>query len=157
MVHPLVGIHAAIGELGVLAFLWVLVELLNPTEPRIKRAKIAAALGTLFFLMSWVTGGYYYVAYYGPNVKPIIKSGPAPWAHGVAMEVKEHVFLFLPFLSFLTTGLVYRYKNNLIKDTGARKSVLLLCALIVIIGLSIAGMGFVISTGARAALEGKIV
>ncbi|MBI5398516.1 hypothetical protein HZB03_03560 [Candidatus Woesearchaeota archaeon] len=156
MVHPLIGIHAAIGELGVLAFLWVFVELLNPTEPRIKRAKIAAALGTLFFLASWVAGGYYYVTYYGPAVKPVIKSGPAPWAHGVVMEVKEHVFLFLPFLSALTTGLVYRYKNNLIKDAGARTSVLLLCALIVIVGLLMAGMGYIISTGARAALEGKI-
>ena len=45
MTDPLILIHATIAELGLFAFLWVLVELLDPTEARINRAKIAAFFG----------------------------------------------------------------------------------------------------------------
>lgn len=156
MVHPLIGIHAAIGEFGVFAFLWVLVELINPTKQRVKRAKIAAAIGTAFFLISWLAGGYYYVTFYGPNVKPVIKAGPAPWAHAVIMEVKEHVFLFLPFLSLFTTALIFRHSRKLAKDSRTRISILLLCGLIILLGLLMAFMGYMISSGARVAFEAKV-
>ena len=70
------------------------------------------------------------------------------------METKEHIFLFLPFLALLVAGLIYRYGNDLTKNNGAKQSILMLCALIVILGLVIAGMGYLISSGARNALEG---
>lgn len=108
MAHPLIGIHAALGEIGVGAFLWVFVELLNPSEERIKRAKKIALLGALLFLLSWIAGGYYYVEFYGDQVKPLIKEGPFPWAHAIVMETKEHVFLFLPFLSLSIVGFLHR-------------------------------------------------
>src|SRR3990167_655172 len=98
MVNSLVGIHAAFGELGIFAFLWAFVELINPTQQRVKRAKIAAMIGVIFFFLSWFVGGFYYVSFYGSNVKPLIKEGPMPWAHSIFTETKEHVFLFLPFL-----------------------------------------------------------
>ncbi len=154
MVQPLlVGIHVAMGELGIFAFLWLLVELLNPTKERIKRAKIAAILGTILLFGAWVLGGFYYVNYYGSQVKPVIKEGPMPWAHAIFMETKEHVFLFLPFLSILTTGIIIKNKRELLNDKKIKLSVLLLSGLIILIGLSIAGMGYLISTGARTALE----
>jgi len=153
MVHPLIGAHAALGELAVFAFLWVFVELLNPTEQRIKRAKLAASLGVLFFFLSWFLGGYYYVEFYGSDVKPIIKEGPNPWAHGIFMETKEHVFLFLPFLSLAALGFIYKSGDNLIKKRNEKIAVLLLCSLIVLMGLSMAAMGYIISTGFRIALE----
>ena len=155
MVHPLVGIHAALGELGIFAFLWVLVELINPTNTRIKRAKIAAILGVIFIFSSWLAGGYYYLNYYGDNVKPLIKEGPNPWAHLIFTETKEHIFLFIPLLSILVLGLIY--KNNLLKNNSARKSIIIISALIVLLGLTMAAMGYIISTGARAALEAKVI
>src|SRR3989338_11583700 len=99
--HILIGIHAVFGEAGALAFLWVLIELLNPSESRLRRARIAAALGTLLLSGAWFFGGFYYVTEYGVAVKPIIKSGPLPWTHDVITETKEHIFLFLPLLSAL--------------------------------------------------------
>lgn len=156
MANLLVGIHAALGEFGIFAFLWVLIELLNPTEQRIKRAKIAAVIGVILLFLSWLVGGYYYVSYYGANVKSIIKSGPEPWAHSVFMETKEHVFLFLPFLSMLTVAMIYQYNKKLLKDDKARKSIILLSGLIVLFGLAMAGMGYIISSGARTSLEAGI-
>ncbi len=154
MVHPLIGIHAALGEIGAFSFLWVFVELIEPTRRRISRAKVAALLGVIFILLSWIVGGYYYVEYY-KDVKSIIKEGPNPWAHGVAMETKEHIFLFLPFLAILTASLVYR--KNLIKNNRERKSALLLSSLVFVLTLTIACLGFIVSTGARVALEAGVI
>ncbi len=155
MVNPLVGIHAALGELGIFTFLWILVELMNPTNTRIKRAKIAAILGVIFIFSSWLAGGYYYLNYYGDNVKPLIKEGPNPWAHLIFTETKEHIFLFIPFLSILVLGLIY--KNNLLKNNSARKSIIIISALIILLGFAMAAMGYIISTGARTALEAKVI
>ncbi|MEK6839498.1 MAG: hypothetical protein AABX72_01030 [Nanoarchaeota archaeon] len=150
MAHPLIGIHAVLGEIGIFAFGWVFVELLNPTAQRLKRAHIIALLGVIFFILSWITGGIYYVEFYGSIVKPIIKEGPQPWAHTVVMEAKEHIFLFIPFLAIINYLLI---KNLKIQDNKKRKSILMLSALIVALGLLMALMGYLIATGLRSALE----
>jgi hypothetical protein len=74
MVNPLVFIRAILAEIGLFAFLWVLVELLNPTETRIRRAKIAAVIGAVCMLTAWLAGGFYYVEVYGSSIKPVIKA-----------------------------------------------------------------------------------
>ena len=145
MFDSFIGIHASFGELGALAFLWAFVELLNPTPQRTKRATIAAWIGLIAILTSWVFGGFYYVDVYGVDVKPIIKAGPSPWAHSVIMEAKEHLFLFLPFLAALAVATLHKGKAN--------KSALKLCGLIVLLAFLMAGFGFLISSGYRDALE----
>ena len=155
--HILIGLHAVLGEMGALAFLWVFVELLNPSESRLRRAKIAALLGVLFLLGAWFFGGFYYITEYGAAVKPIIKAGPLPWAHSVITETKEHVFLFLPFLAVLVWGLLSRYQTEFIQNRKFRIAVLLISGLIVLVAFAMAGMGFIISSGFRAALEANSI
>lgn len=153
----LIGLHAFLGEAGALAFLWVFIEMLNPSERRLYRARLAASLGVLFLVGAWIVGGYYYVTEYGAFVKPVIKSGPLPWAHSVITETKEHVFLFLPFLAIYVWGLLKRYKDEFIQNASQRKAVLVVSILIVLLAFSMAGMGFIISSGFRAALEAKMI
>ena len=43
----LIGLHAMLGELGSLAFLWCLVETLDLTPTRLKRARLAALMRAL--------------------------------------------------------------------------------------------------------------
>lgn len=155
--HALIGLHAVLGELGALAFLWVFVEILNPNESRLQRARIVAFLGTLLLIGAWIVGGFYYITQYGPLVKPVILNGPVPWAHEVITETKEHVFLFLPFLAILTWGLLKRYQNEFIQNRNFRIAVLLISGLIVAMAFAMAGMGFIISSGFRAALEAKVI
>jgi len=152
MVNPLIGVHAALGELSIIFFLWTLVEIINPTNTRIKRAKITAFIGLILILTSWIIGGYYYTKIYSQDVKPLIKEGPYPWSHNIIMETKEHIFLFLPFLSVLAATLTFKLKPY----EKPNYSLIFLLVIIVLIGLSMAGMGYLISTGARAALEAKI-
>ncbi len=155
MVNSLIGVHAVLGEIGIVAFLWVFVEMLNPNSSRLKRAKIASLLGVILFFASWIVGGYYYSTDYGSLVKPVIKAGPQPWAHSVITEVKEHVFLFLPFLSIFVYTLIKKYQSILKgdKDPAVKKAILILCMAILIIGVMMGVMGYLISSGYRAALE----
>ena len=37
------------------------------------------------FIISWISGAYYYVLYYGTAVKPVIVAGDYPWAHKIIM------------------------------------------------------------------------
>ena len=152
MVNPLILIHAAIAEIGLFAFLWVVVEMLNPSETRIARAQVAALTGFACLFFAWLVGGFYYVEVYGLHIKPLLKASDAKWVHSIVMEVKEHVFLFLPILATLTTALLYKYDEELINNRDARLSIVLLAGLIFLMGFAIAGMGAIISSGYRFAL-----
>lgn len=152
MVNPLILIHAVCAEIGLFAFLWVLVELLNPSETRIARAQVAALAGFACLFFAWLVGGFYYVEVYGLHVKPLINASDAKWVHSIVMEVKEHIFLFLPILASLTAALLYKYDGELINNRDARVSIVLLAGVIFLLGFSIAGMGAIISSGYRFAL-----
>jgi ABC-type Na+ efflux pump permease subunit len=153
----LIFIHAGMGEIGAIAFLWALIELLNSTPQRVNRAKIAILIGVVFLFASWLVGGYYYVDFYGGNVKPFIKEGPQPWAHSVVTETKEHVFLFLPFLALFAYGFILRFGDALSRKKELARALVVLCGLIVLIAFAMAGMGYIISSGFRSALEVQVL
>lgn len=154
--HILVGLHAGLGEIGALAALWVLVELLNASEASLRRARIAALVAVVFFIGSWFAGGYNYLTDYATAVKPLIKSGPLPWAHLVITETKEHVFLFLPFLSIIQLALLTRFNKEILADQNLKKAATYIAILTVLLALAMVGMGVLISSGFRAALEALI-
>ena len=153
MASYLIGLHAGLGELGAIAFLWVLIEMMSPTPERVKRAKIVALIGVIALFLSWFVGGYYYVNTYGSEVKPIIKGGPQPWSHLIFTETKEHVFLFLPFLGILNYAIIRKYEKELVKNKNISSSVRMISLLITILAFGMALMGYLISSGARSALE----
>lgn len=156
MADLLIGAHAFLGEMAVFAFFWIFVELFNPGKDTPARLKKISSVGLALLLLSWVVGGFYYVSVYGATVKPLIKAGPQAWAHSVFTETKEHVFLFLPFLGAMVFLLLHSSGDALLRDRKIRQSVQLLSLLIVLIGLAMAGMGYLISTGARNALEAGV-
>ena len=149
----LIGLHVGLGELGALAFLWVFIELLNPTDARVKRARIATLIGVCALFAAWFVGGWYYIDTYGPVVKPIIKSGPFPWVHGIAMEAKEHIFIFLPIISLVVLKLIRNAGSNFSETTEISRAIAKLSLVIVIFSFAMASMGYFISSGARAGLE----
>ena len=131
--------------IGIDAFLWLLGEMREKSMrgPRV----LTAAIGVFSFIFSWIAGGYYYVNYYGSLVKPGIKSGLAPWAHGVMMETKEHIFLFIIPLA-VTAFIAIKAKNEW-ERLGIRKVVIYIVAYTALIGLAIGAMGFIVSAAAR--------
>lgn len=107
-----------------------------------------ALIGTVSFIGSWLAGGYYYVKSYGPLVKPTIVSGSAPWAHSIAMEAKEHIFLFIIPIA-LTILFVSTLDTSALKTLRLKKSVIALLCVTVAIGFTLGLMGYIISAAAR--------
>jgi hypothetical protein len=153
MVNPLILLHAFLAEIGLFAFLWIVVELLNPTESRIQRAQIAAVVGVCGLYLAWLFGGFYYVEVYGLHIKPLISASDAKWTHSIVMEVKEHIFLFLPILGTVILAFLLKFDSQLIENKDARVSVILMAGMVFLLGFALAGMGALISSGYRVALQ----
>lgn len=144
------GLHVALGELGLLCIILVLVEVAWGASGRgILRAKIASLTGTILIFAHWVVSGLYYVGHYGPEVKPVIKAGSWPWAHAIFMESKEHVFLFLPFLAILILFLVWKYGDKLREEREPRFSIFAVGVTAIFVYVLMITSGFVISAGYR--------
>jgi len=147
------GLHVALGELSLLFIIWALVEVAwGPLGRGVLRAKIASLTGTILIFAHWLVSGWYYVAYYGPEVKPIIKAGPWPWAHAIFMESKEHIFLFLPFLALLLLFLIWKHGDKLREERGLRFSIFAVGGVTLFVFVLMITAGFLISSGYRIAV-----
>jgi hypothetical protein len=143
----LIGLHLGFAIIGIDAFLWLLGKLRDKGQLSRAHAR-TAAVGLAGFVLSWLAGGYYYVTYYGKLVKPVILKSSASWAHTIAMEAKEHIFLFLIPLAG-TVLLVTFLDDDGFKRLDIKKETVTLVALVAILGLTIGAMGFMISAAAR--------
>lgn len=138
-------VHVISGVIGVFLFGGVALASLKQ-KPSFKMLKWFSFLGFLALIISWtISGGYYYVHYYGKAVKPIIQAGSTPWIHSVIMETKEHIFLFLPFLAFLATLIFWFYGEDLTGKLKLKSAIAAVSLLVVIIGISVALAGISIS------------
>lgn len=147
--YSLVG-HIFLGLLGIIFFYAVLMILFKQVdEKRLKFLKLYSLGGFISFILSWLTGGYYYFLYYGAAVKPTIIAGKYPWAHSIIMEAKEHIFLFLPFAALAITLMFYFFGDRIEQNQNIKKSAILFSAIIVVIGTLIALMGIIISGAVR--------
>lgn len=136
------------GLLGVIALYAVWMSILKKT-PSLTSLKISSLTALVSLLLSWFSGGYYYVTYYGDAVKPIIKGGDFPWAHLVFMETKEHVFLMLPFVAVVLAAAFWLQGDRALTDPKIKRSLAILAAVATVIGIFIALAGIIVSGGAR--------
>lgn len=143
----LVGLHLGFAILGIDALLWLLGEVVADAGS-IKRRVVAAGVALVSFILTWIIGGYYYVTFYGKLVKPIILKGSGPWAHAIAMEAKEHIFLFVVPLAVVIFFLA-RLDANELRSLGLRKIFMFLIAGTAVLTLSFGLMGYIISAAAR--------
>ncbi len=143
--------HPAVGVLGILAAVWVFVEVLSAGPGNQSRIRIASLAVTVFIWAAYVAGGYWYVKYYAAD-KALIKAGPWPFAHGIFMETKEHVFLLLLMIATFLPITAFAYASG---RQGARNVVLWVSAFVVLVGLAMEGAGAFISMGVKVALLAK--
>jgi len=144
----LIGLHLGLAIIGIDAFLWLFGKLRGHGSQSQKSHFVPATIGAASFVLSWIIGGYYYVVYYGAQVKPAIKSGLAPWAHNIVMETKEHIFLFIIPLAMTVVFITLLNKENM-ERLKLRRLAGYLSLTIVILGLLIGAFGFIISAAAR--------
>ena len=149
------GLHVGFGELALFFTIATLFSLVWVSPKRkVGMAKIASLVGVISAFVSWLVSGLYYVIYYGPQVKPVIKGGSWPWAHGIFMEGKEHVFLFLPFIAMILLFLVWKYADRWDEDRAVRLSIVTVGSIAIFITVLMAVSGYLISSGYRIAVLG---
>ncbi|MFA5947171.1 MAG: hypothetical protein WC813_04075 [Patescibacteria group bacterium] len=143
----LIGLHLGCAIIGIDAFLWLLGKLKDNAGSS-KSRMITSLVGLVAFVLSWLAGGYYYVVYYGSLVKPVIKSGVAPWVHGIVMETKEHIFLFIIPLA-MTVFFITLLPKGEYERSQLKKHAIWLTITVAALGLLIGGLGFIVSAAAR--------
>jgi hypothetical protein len=149
-------LHAGLGDLGSVCFLWIVAEIVNGSADGFVRARIVAAAGLTLLVAAWVIGGYYYVTTYGPVEKPVILGSAYPWVHKVVMEGKEHVFLFIPIMAAVVTIALFSAKGFKEMAVKGRTALGILSALVFLSGFSMALLGFLIAASVRAGLAGMV-
>ena len=134
---------------GVITTVWVLVEVLNASERNLKRISVASITTALFMMLTWITSGYWYIAYYAAD-KALILKGPWAFAHSLVMETKEHVFFSVLILSLFLPIIALR--NNLAINKSARMLVYVVTVLIILSSIALEGAGALISFAVRMSL-----
>ena len=142
-------IHPTFGMIGAFAALWVFIEILNVSQRTIRRIRVASLVVTLSMIITWITGGFWYVTYYAAD-KAIILKGPWPLAHNLVMETKEHLFFITLILALLLPIAVY--SNALVENKSARVLVGTVALLIVLSAFALEGAGAIISMGVKVGL-----
>lgn len=142
------ALHVIVGMIGVIAYAGVWMSLLKQRPP-VRFLRWSSAVGFVSFITSWFVGGYYYAIYYGVAAKPVILKGSYPWAHSFFMEAKEHIFLFLPFLSAAVLIALFMAGERLETEVSLKRALTWLAGVIVVLGIIMAFSGIVISGAVR--------
>jgi predicted membrane channel-forming protein YqfA (hemolysin III family) len=140
--------HVLFGMLFILAGVWLFVDVLHASEANQGRIRTVSIAVAVLMWVAYLVGGYWYVTFYAPD-KAIILKGPWPFAHSFFMEMKEHVVIMLLLLA---TYLPIAAASNTATNKAARKIVLWVVGLIVLIGVAIDGAGAIIGIGVKVGL-----
>jgi len=140
--------HIILGLVGIMALYMVWMGLLKKS-PKIDFLKWASVVSAVSFFASWLSGGYYYVLYYGGVVKPVIKAGEYAWAHSIVMETKEHIFLFLPVATVFLAIALFARGSDLEKSPALKRSLVYVAGISTLIAIAITLGGIIISGSVR--------
>ena len=140
--------HVMFGVCCLLASVWVFVEALNASEANQVRIRNVSRLAAVAMWLAFVFGGYWYVNFYKAD-KAVILKGPWPFAHNFFMESKEHLVIML---LMLVTYLPIVAATNLVANKDARRMVLWVAGLIVMLTLMMEGHGAMIAMGVKMGL-----
>ncbi|OEU41219.1 hypothetical protein BGV40_16170 [Methanosarcina sp. Ant1] len=151
----LVLFHSISGGLAALALVWIILEMLHPTDKGLARARIASYLAAFLITAGcWIAGGYNYLTVYGSQVKPVILAGPHPWAHAIVMEAKEHIFVFLPLIALtLSITLSVLNRDTFLHDPKFRRALTMIACLALFMVLLMFLMGAIISNAGQTGTE----
>jgi hypothetical protein len=140
--------HVMFGVACLISTLWVFVEVLNASETNQGRIRVMSRAAAVFMWAAFLIAGYWYVTAYGAD-KVIILKGPWPFAHKFFMETKEHLVILLLLLA---TYLPIAAANNLLANKDARRVVLWVAGLVVVLALTMEGEGATIAMGVKMGL-----
>ena len=145
MAHVLFGVGCLVSTV------WVFVEALNASETNQLRIRKVSCAAAVFMWLAFVIAGYWYVTAYRVD-KAVILKGPWPVAHSFFMETKEHLVILLLMLA---TYLPIAAASSLAANRDARRIVLWVAGMMVLLVLITEGDGAIIAMGVKVGLLAK--
>ncbi len=139
--------HVLLGVIGLMASYAVVLELIKK-QVRGSAAALRALIAFLSYMLSWISGGYYYVMYYGSSVKPKILEGDHSFGHYVFMEAKEHAFIMLPFAALALSFILYTQTGKFDQDPILKRSVTTLALVVLAVATVVTVSGILVSGSA---------
>ena len=140
--------HIMFGVGCLVTTLWVFVDVLNVSESNLARIRKLSCAAAVFMWLAFLIAGYWYVFFYKTD-KTVILKGPWPFAHNFFMETKEHLVIML---LMLVTYLPIAAANNLFANKDARRVVLWVAGMVVLLSLMMEGDGAIIAMGVKMGL-----
>ena len=140
--------HVMFGVACLVTTIWVFVDVLNVSEANQYRIRKMSCAAAVFMWIAFLIAGYWYVFSYKAD-KAIILKGPWPFAHTFFMETKEHLVIML---LLMVTYLPIAAANNLSANKDARRVVLWVAGLVVLLALTMEGEGATIALGVKMGL-----
>jgi len=143
--------HVFFGVACLLSTVWVFVEVLNASAANLIRIRRMSRAAAFFMWLAFLVGGYWYVTAYHSD-KSVILKGPWPFAHNFFMESKEHLVIMLLLLA---SYLPIAAADNLAVNRDARRLVLWVAGLVVLLAFTMEGEGGIIAMGVKVGLLAK--
>jgi O-antigen/teichoic acid export membrane protein len=125
--------HVLFGVACVISSVWVFVETLNVSDTNQARIRKMSCAAATSMWLAFLVAGYWYVCFY----------------HNFFMESKEHLVILL---LMLTTYLPIAAAGNLAANQAARRVVLWVAGLVVMLALMMEGDGAIIAMGVKMGL-----
>jgi hypothetical protein len=144
--------HVLFGVACLVTTVWVFVDVLNVSETNLARIQKMSWAAAAWMWMAFLVAGYWYVFFYRAD-KAIILKGPWPFAHNFFMETKEHLVIML---LMLVTYLPIAAAGNLWVNKDARRVVLWVAGMVVLLALMMEGDGAVIAMGVKVGLLSRL-
>ncbi len=142
------GSHAFLGLLALISGVWFFVEL-RKSQFDIRTVKFLSLAIAVLVWITWIIGGWWYVNYY-PIDRAVINAGAMPYAHGLVMETKEHIFYIGLLIATTLPIYVYGLSKSLANgDAGAKKLLIALAVIVVLGGIVLESTGGLISIAAK--------
>ena len=141
-------LHVALGVACLVTTVWVFVDVLHASPANQYRIRTMCRAGAAFMWLSFLIAGYWYVVFYKTD-KAIILKGPWPFTHNFFMETKEHLVILL---LLLTTYLPIAAASNLATNKEARRVVLWVAGMVILLALVMEGDGGAVAMGVKAGL-----
>jgi len=147
-----VGIHVTFALLSAITVSGFIGMLLSGQIIKPRLIKAMGLLLPVFLVITYVSGGWWYVTYY-PQDKALILKGPLPEAHEIGMETKEHIFIPGFWLGVVLSIIMFLFPAEKLNDPLVRKSVILLGATFLLGFVIIDFLGGYVAIGVKTALK----
>jgi len=152
LISFLLLLHAIVGIFAHIAAIWLFVELLSTNINQQRVISVSKKL-SLLMVITWIVAGYWYIWLY-PAEKAILLKDSWAFAHKFFMETKEHIFFIALLISLFIP--IVAIKNDLNKNSYAKKLMFTLLSIFIFVLLYVEGAGAIIGQGVKYSLYHKI-